>query len=915
MKVIHSMLVVFPALLLFFALLMTPGGAATPNQRIAALLSADSMGYLETCQDSTAQNQSGSMARLASLVKSIRERAPSLILMDAGNAFFGAQSFRKKGSAIASAYNFLGETDQTVSETAEGEPAPGERIFTNDQDFDQGYLANLNHHAPHNHQLQINRLPRPFPYLNVAASQRGTVIRIDADTGRIVGEYRTAPEKRWRDPSRTTVDLFGNVWAGNREEDAGDRGSVVKIGLVIGGKRVDADGEANAEGAFLSPPFRYNTCVDRDRNGLIKTSCGLGDVLPWPDVSDGCGGETALVEDAEDECILVFQRTKGIAIRHVSVDADNNVWVGGYPQKPSFFDKLDGETGKRLDGFSAAGIGCGGYGGLIDGNGVIWSASKIEDHLLRYEPGTRKGRCIPVHASYGLGIDSNGFIWNSNHSWSEIVKLNPRGEVQPGFPKETGHWAALRGVAVTYSDNHVWIANSNLTDVSRLDNAGRLLKVIEVGESPTGVAVDHNGKVWVTNMHSNSVSRIDPKGGDDGLGAVDLTVDLGPGAEPYNYSDMTGAVVAGATAKQGMWQVIYDSRVRGIAATTLRWNTEPEGSIPPESMLRIEVRAAESPAELSSQPYLAVENGLAVDLQGRFVDIRATLKKGAREQSPVLSDLSILREGGVGSLKVLIKGDQAELKPRIELILDASGSMRERKRTIDGKLKIEVAKEVIAKIITRLPEKTDVALRVYGRRIREGKPGDCEDTELLFPFGRLDKNRLLEQVSRVKALGTTPLAYALARAGDDFPADSRGKVIMLITDGKEECGGDPAATAADLVHRGLDIQVNVVGFGLADEKTKRDMEKIAEITGGAFFDAQDRETLLEALQSPLSIPVKVFDPTGALVAKGKAGETIELPVGEYTVTAKVGMHRAVKKGVRVRNEALSEVALTMSTAD
>lgn len=138
---------------------------------------------------------------------------------------------------------------------------------------------------------------------------------------------------------------------------------------------------------------------------------------------------------------------------------------------------------------------------------------------------------------------------------------------------------------------------------------------------------------------------------------------------------------------------------------------------------------------------------------------------------------------------------------------------------------------------------------------------------------------------------------------------------MLITDGKEECGGDPAATAADLVHRGLDIQVNVVGFGLADEKTKRDMEKIAEITGGAFFDAQDRETLLEALQSPLSIPVKVFDPTGALVAKGKAGETIELPVGEYTVTAKVGMHRAVKKGVRVRNEALSEVALTMSTAD
>ena len=787
--------------------------------------------------------------------------------------------------------------------------APGERIFTTNQDFNQGYLFNLNHKSPNEDQLQINTVPKPFPYVNVAASERGTVVRIDADTGSIVGEYRTAPEKRWRDPSRTTVDLLGNIWAGNREEDKEDQGSVVKIGLIIGGARVDSEAAPSEKGEFLSPPFVYNTCVDRNNDGLIKTSRGLGNILPWPDRTDGSGGETAFIQDAEDECILLYQRTSGVAIRHVSVDADNNVWVGGYPQHPSFFDKLDGQTGSRLETFSAAEIGCGGYGGLIDDNGVLWSSSKVQDKLLRYDPHSRTGICIPVHSSYGLGIDSKGFIWNSNHSWSEIVKIDPEGEIQPGFPKETGHWAALRGVAVTLSDDNIWVANSNLQDVSRLDNQGNLRKVIDVEERPTGVAVDHNGKVWATNMKSDSVSRIDPNAGEDGLGAVDLTVDLGPDAEPYNYSDMTGAVVAGATAKQGMWNMIYDSQISGTAQTTLRWNTEPSGSQPPGSSILVQVRAGGTPAELSSQRFVSVENGVPIDLKDPYLEIRTTLKRGNQEKSPVLSDLSIIREGGTGRLAVHLKGDGTELKPRIEIILDASGSMREQKRKIDGQLKIEVAKEVLAQIIKSLSESTEVAFRVYGHRIREGRPGDCEDTELLFPFGQLDRERLLEQVRRTQALGTTPLAFSLEQAAKDFPEDGRGKVIILITDGKEECGADPAATVAELVQRGLDIRVNVVGFGLAEESTKQDMEKVAQITGGTFFDAQDRQTLFKALQSPLSIPFEVFNSSGSRIAGGKVGETIELPVGEYTVRAQIGTQLAEVSGVYIQNKTLSEIEL------
>ncbi|MEA2000575.1 MAG: hypothetical protein U9N84_01610, partial [Actinomycetota bacterium] len=282
--------------------------------------------------------------------------------------------------------------------------------------------------------------------INVAASGRGTVVRVNTDTGEVVGEYRTAPDGRGLNPSRTTVDLFGSVWTANREEvdeiDGVPHGSAVKIGLIAGGTRVNAAGAPDPTGSYLAPPLGYSTCSDRDGDGLIRTSSGLLDVLDWPDVSDGTGGVDGLVEDAVDECILIYQRLPDAEqARHVSVDADNNVWVGGFPFEGRMFYKLSGATGAILDSFDARDIGCGGYGGLIDGNGVLWSigGGTGEGPLLRYDPATRTGMCVNTHGGYGLGIDTNGYLWAS--LWNNgIAKVSPDGVLQPGYPKST--WTA-----------------------------------------------------------------------------------------------------------------------------------------------------------------------------------------------------------------------------------------------------------------------------------------------------------------------------------------------------------------------------------------------------------------------------------------------------------------------------------------
>lgn len=153
-----------------------------------------------------------------------------------------------------------------------------ERTYTSDADFDEGALLNLNHDP--SDQLQLNQVTKPFPFVNIACSGRGTIVRIDVNSGAILGEYLTAPDGMGRNPSRTTVDKLGNVWVANRAEAGGGKGSVTRVALVIGGTRCDADGTPNAAGQYLKPPFQYNTAVDRNGDGLIKTSFGLANIVP-----------------------------------------------------------------------------------------------------------------------------------------------------------------------------------------------------------------------------------------------------------------------------------------------------------------------------------------------------------------------------------------------------------------------------------------------------------------------------------------------------------------------------------------------------------------------------------------------------------------------------------------------------------
>lgn len=233
-----------------------------------------------------------------------------------------------------------------------------------------------------------------------------------------------------------------------------------------------------------------------------------------------------------------------------------------------------------------------------------------------------------------------------------------------------------------------------------------------------------------------------------------------------------------------------------------------------------------------------------------------------------------------GRLRII--GRQAELSAlQIELILDASGSMWEK---VEGRPKITSAKEVMTKFIQNLPPDAEVALRVYGHRIAPGKPGACEDSELVVPFSKIDKPRLVERVRLLRALGTTPIAYSLSQVVSDFGNVPGEKMIVLVTDGIEECRGSPSAAVSELLAKGLEVRVNVVGFAFADDTSKAEMQRIAELSRGRFFDARNARGLQDAIEGALSVPFDVRDSSDISIGRGLINQAaMSVPQGTYKV--------------------------------
>jgi von Willebrand factor type A domain len=182
------------------------------------------------------------------------------------------------------------------------------------------------------------------------------------------------------------------------------------------------------------------------------------------------------------------------------------------------------------------------------------------------------------------------------------------------------------------------------------------------------------------------------------------------------------------------------------------------------------------------------------------------------------------------------------------LILDASGSMNA--KLPSGETRIAVAQRAIKGVAGFIPGRAQVSLRLYGAQ-SPPREKNCQDTNLAVPFAAAEANggAITSAVDGAKAQGYTPIALSLQQAAGDFSAAAKERVIVLVSDGKETCQGDPLIAAKALAAKG--ITVHTVGF-VVDTAARGQLQAIARATGGTYFDAPVGPELPETLKSALN---------------------------------------------------------------
>lgn len=308
--------------------------------------------------------------------------------------------------------------------------------------------------------LETNKVNVQFAW--VSNDTAGTISKIDTTSGREVGRYCAALDGNatggrglanicgacggCNRPSRSAVDLHGNVFIANRAHDnGGTQASFTKIANVV----LDADCNVVEEGA----------CVDVNGNGVIDTSCDrngdgridTNDPTEYLGQNDECVLWTKAPTLWEDG-VTTENRGKGAFIaRAVTIDADGDVWLGNERDRGMW--ELDADTGliKRWVYFNRQP-----YGAVIDSRGILYISERcICGEIHSYNTtGTTvtigattwapfEVRLLPKQpksqpqGNYGIAIDGRNRVWVGGwHSDLVAARWDPATNTWAAIPRD-----------------------------------------------------------------------------------------------------------------------------------------------------------------------------------------------------------------------------------------------------------------------------------------------------------------------------------------------------------------------------------------------------------------------------------------------------------------------------------------------
>ncbi|MFF8382787.1 VWA domain-containing protein [Streptomyces kanasensis] len=235
-------------------------------------------------------------------------------------------------------------------------------------------------------------------------------------------------------------------------------------------------------------------------------------------------------------------------------------------------------------------------------------------------------------------------------------------------------------------------------------------------------------------------------------------------------------------------------------------------------------------------------------------------------------------------------GEPAGEAPKVELVLDVSGSMRA--RDIDGQSRMAAAKQAFNEVLDAVPADVRLGIRTLGADYpgKDRKRG-CRDTRQLYPVGPLDRTEAKAAVATLVPTGWTPIGPALLGAADDLEGGDATRRIVLITDGEDTCAPlDPCEVAREIAAKGIHLTIDTLGL-VPDAKTRAQLVCIAEATGGTYTSVRHTAELSERVSQLVE---RAAEPVLTPVATSGGDRCAAAPVlrpGLYTDREVFGSHR------------------------
>ncbi|MGW7526822.1 VWA domain-containing protein [Streptomyces sp. NPDC054783] len=255
-----------------------------------------------------------------------------------------------------------------------------------------------------------------------------------------------------------------------------------------------------------------------------------------------------------------------------------------------------------------------------------------------------------------------------------------------------------------------------------------------------------------------------------------------------------------------------------------------------------------------------------------------------------------------------VADETEQAAPKVELVLDVSGSMRA--RDIDGDSRMAAAKQAFNEVLDATPQEVRLGIRTLGANYRgnDRKEG-CKDTAQLYPVGPLDRTDAKTAVATLQPTGWTPIGPALLKAADDLNGGTGTRRIVLISDGEDTCQPlDPCEVAREIAAKGIGLTIDTLGL-VPDAKTRDQLSCIADATGGTYTDVRHKQELSSRVGQLVD---RAADPVVTPVATEGAARCEAAPTlksGLFTDREEFGQQRWYKVDVAPGKELRASVSV------